>query len=145
MLPKDFDYTKKNVTIAKAIKEFDYDNFCNGLQTPSQISKIIEIILLRVPLPQVWADHKNEEFFAHSYILSAVQDFQTGKFKIKNLTGAFPDLVDLTFEELSNDKQRLIDETTIDINILTIYNQEILTEVKKFILETVATKYYIVG
>lgn len=139
----DVNFNTKNTSIASAL-EFNYTNPYDGILTTSQVSKIIETILIRIPTQTLWVDHFRGEYFAHSYILSAVTEFLKGEIKIKNLSGALEVIKDKTCNELESHLIRRITECEISIQILNCPSESAANEIKKLVLETYASQNYVV-
>ena len=53
-----------------------YSNTYNGVLTQSQISRVIESIILRLPMPKIWLCSTTDTIFMNGYILESVKEFK---------------------------------------------------------------------
>ncbi len=91
-----------------------------GIWTPQRKSRLIESLLLRIPLPVFYvAADANDDWAVVDGIqrMSAIHDYVTGRFSLQNLE-YLSHLVGKRYDELPRPMQRRIDETNLIVNVI---------------------------
>ncbi|MBU2889918.1 DUF262 domain-containing protein [Celeribacter halophilus] len=91
-----------------------------GIWNLKQKSRLIESLLLRIPLPAFYVASDRDENWAvvdGLQRLSTISDFMNGEFSLRGLE-YLVQLEDLSFEKLPRSMQRRIEETELVLNVI---------------------------
>ena len=128
MIPKDIRFHTETPSLDKLMAE-KFKSSTDGILTPSQISRVVESVLIRLPLPALYWDHYSEEIFGNGYLVSAVRDFIHQGSKILNVTKCVEEMEGKTFQDLDRHLQRRILETHLTMYVLAEPRKDIAQEV----------------
>ena len=143
---KDIEFQTVSRELEYFIKDSyaDFENHYDGFLHYSQISRVIETILLGLPLPIIWADHFGKDFFANGHIISAYKEFKISGMSILNITGLCSFAQGLNYDTLDGYLQRRLDETIVSVKLLTSVNTMHTKQIKELVWNSLSEKVFCV-
>ena len=141
----DIKFQTRNTTIGILIGE-NYTTPYDGILTSSQISTVIESLILQLPMPKLFADSTKKEIFANGHIVSAVRDFQRcSNIKLKNTTGFLLETFqNKNWSELENWTCNRITSNSIIVETAYGVDNETIEKLKDMIFNVSAPKTFVV-